>query len=40
MRLLRKIAIKFVTMAIMVVLMGALLRFARPYIMKSAGMPE
>lgn len=40
MLLLRKILIKFVTMAIMVVLMGALLRFARPYIMKSAGMPE
>ncbi len=40
MRLLRKIAIKFVTMAVMVVLMGALLRFSRPYIMKSAGMPE
>jgi hypothetical protein len=40
MRLLRKIAIKFITLAIMVVLMGALLRFARPYIMKSAGMPE
>ena len=40
MRLLRKIAIKFITMAIMVVLMGALLRFAKPYIMKSAGMPE
>ncbi len=27
-------------MAIMVMLMGALLRFAKPYIMKSAGMPE
>ena len=40
MRLLKKIAIKFVTMAIMVILMGTLLRFARPYIMKSAGMPE
>jgi hypothetical protein len=40
MLLLRKIAIKFATMAIMVVLMGALLRFAKPYIMKSAGMPE
>ena len=40
MRLLRKLAIKLATMAIMVVLMGALLRVARPYIMKSAGMPE
>jgi hypothetical protein len=40
MRLLKKIAIKFVTMAIMVILMGTLLRFAKPYIMKSAGMPE
>jgi len=40
MRLLKKIAIKFVTLVIMVVLMGALLRFAKPYIMKSAGMPE
>jgi hypothetical protein len=40
MLLLRKIAIKFAKMAIMVVLMGALLRYARPYIMKSAGMPE
>ncbi len=40
MRLLRKLAIKFITMAIIVVAMGALLRFARPYIMKTAGMPE
>jgi hypothetical protein len=40
MRLLRKLVIKFVTMVIIVVLMGALLRFAKPYIMKSAGMPE
>jgi hypothetical protein len=40
MRLLKKLAIKFVTMAIMVILMGTLLRFAKPYIMKSAGMPE
>jgi hypothetical protein len=40
MRLLKKIAIKFVTMAILVVLMGTVLRFAKPYIMKSAGMPE
>lgn len=40
MRLLRKLVIKLATMVIMVVLMGALLRFARPYIMKSAGMPE
>lgn len=40
MRLLKKLAIKFVTIAIMVILMGTLLRFAKPYIMKSAGMPE
>ena len=40
MRLLKKLAIKFVTMAIMVIVMGTLLRFAKPYIMKSAGMPE
>ena len=40
MRLLRKLVIKLVTMAVIVVLMGALLRFAKPYIMKSAGMPE
>jgi hypothetical protein len=40
MRLLRKLAVKFITMVIIVVLMGALLRFAKPYIMKSAGMPE
>lgn len=40
MRLLKKILIKLVTMAIMVILMGTLLRFAKPYIMKSAGMPE
>jgi hypothetical protein len=40
MPLLKKIAIKFVTLVVMVVLIGALLRFTRPYIMKSAGMPE
>ncbi len=40
MRLLKKILIKIATMAIMVILMGTLLRFAKPYIMKSAGMPE
>ncbi len=40
MRLLRKLAIKFAMMVIMVGLMGALLRYARPYIMKSAGVPE
>jgi hypothetical protein len=40
MRLLKKILIKITTMAIMVILMGTLLRFAKPYIMKSAGMPE
>jgi hypothetical protein len=40
MRLLKKILIKIATMAIMVILMGTLLRFAKPYIMKSAGIPE
>ena len=40
MRLLKKLVIKFATLAIMVILMGALLRFAKPYIMKSAGVPE
>ena len=40
MRLLKKLVIKFVTMVIMVVVLGALLRYAKPYIMKSAGMPE
>jgi HJR/Mrr/RecB family endonuclease len=40
MRLLRKLVFKLVKLAIMVVLMGALARYARPYIMKTAGMPE
>ena len=40
MRLLRKLVIKLITMVVMVVLMGSLLRLAKPYIMKSAGMPE
>jgi hypothetical protein len=40
MRLLRKLFIKFATLAIIVVVMGAAARFARPYIMKSAGVPE
>ncbi len=40
MRLLKQLVIKLVTMVIMVVVMGALLRYAKPYIMKSAGMPE
>ena len=40
MRLLRKLVIKLITMVVMVVLMGALLRLAKPYLMKSAGMPE
>jgi len=40
MRLLRKLFIKFVTFAILVVAIGAAARFARPYIMKSAGVPE
>ena len=40
MRLLRKLVIKLVKMAIMVVVLGILARYARPYIMKSAGMPE
>ena len=40
MGLLRKFVIKLAKMAIMVVLMGALARYARPYIMKTAGMPD
>jgi hypothetical protein len=40
MRLLRKLFIKFATFAVLVVVIGAAARFARPYIMKSAGMPE
>jgi len=40
MGLLRKLFIKLVKMAIMVVVLGILARYARPYIMKSAGMPE
>ena len=40
MRLLRKLALKLVMMMIMVVVMGGLLRVARPYIMKAAGVPE
>lgn len=40
MRLLRKLVIKLVKMAIMVVVLGILARYAKPYIMKSAGMPE
>jgi hypothetical protein len=40
MGLLRKLVIKLVKMAIMVVVLGILARYAKPYIMKSAGMPE
>jgi Restriction endonuclease len=40
MRLLKKLVFKLVKLAIMVVVMGALARYAKPYIMKSAGMPE
>jgi hypothetical protein len=40
MRLLKKLLIKFAMMLIMVAVMGAAMRFAKPYIMKSAGMPE
>jgi hypothetical protein len=40
MRLLRKLFIKFATFAILVGLMGAVARYARPYIMKSAGVPD
>ncbi len=40
MRLLRKLFIKLVKMAIMVVVLGIVARYARPYIMKTAGMPE
>lgn len=40
MGLLKKLAIKLFTLAIMAVLMGVGLRYARPYLMKSAGLPE
>jgi hypothetical protein len=40
MRLLKKLVFKLLKLAIMVILMGALARYAKPYIMKSAGMPE
>jgi hypothetical protein len=40
MRLLRKLVIKLAKLAVMVVLLGILARYARPYILKSAGMPE
>jgi ssDNA-binding Zn-finger/Zn-ribbon topoisomerase 1 len=40
MRLLRRLVLKLIKMAIVLALMGAVMRFARPYIMKSAGMPE
>ncbi len=40
MRLLRKLAIKFAIMVIMVGLMGTAFRFAKPYLMKTAGVPE
>jgi Restriction endonuclease len=40
MRLLRKLFIKFITFAVLVVVIGAAARFARPYIMKSAGVPD
>lgn len=40
MRLLKKLILKFVVMVITVALLGAVMRLAKPYIMKSAGMPE
>ena len=40
MRFLRKLFIKFATFAVLVVVIGAAARFARPYIMKSAGVPD
>ncbi|MFZ1221133.1 MAG: restriction endonuclease [Chthoniobacterales bacterium] len=40
MRFLRKLVIKLITLAVIVVVMGAAARYARPYIMKSAGVPE
>jgi hypothetical protein len=40
MRLLQKLFIKFATFAVLVVVIGAAARYARPYIMKSAGVPE
>src|ERR1700709_154674 len=40
MRFLGKILLKFIMMVIMVLVMGTLFRYARPYIMKAAGVPE
>lgn len=40
MRLLRRLLIKLFTMVAMIVLMSIAVRFARPYLMKSAGLPE
>lgn len=40
MRLLRRLVLKLVKMVVILALMGAVMRYARPYIMKSAGIPE
>lgn len=40
MRLLKKLLIKLVMMVVTVALFGAVMRLAKPYIMKSAGVPE
>jgi hypothetical protein len=40
MRLLKKLLLKFIIMVVTLALMGAVMRFARPHIMKSAGIPE
>ncbi len=40
MRFLRKLVMKLAKLVVMVALMGAALKYGRPYIMKAAGMPE
>lgn len=40
MRLLKKLLLKLIMMLVMVGVVGGLMRFAKPYIMKSAGVPE
>ena len=39
MRVVKKIVMKFVTLLLMVALLGAVMRYARPLLMKSAGLP-
>ena len=40
MRLIRRLVFKLAKMVIVLALMGVVMRYARPYIMKAAGMPE